>query len=148
MALENVTRSDLTGDQSPLQVEIASLRNRLRNEERFHARLLDAVQEAVIATDLAGRVIFWNCFAEQLYGWSAAEAMGRNVLELIGAPGVAAARSEVTVASAKWRDVDRRTDSSAPRWLDLSSPRKRRTHSGWPGQNCWHRRHFLRRHTS
>ena len=53
----------------------------------FHARLLDEVQEAVIATDLTGRVLYWNCFAETLYGWSAEEAIGRNVLELKAAPG-------------------------------------------------------------
>src|SRR4051812_18935729 len=48
----------------------------------FHARLLDAVQEAVIATDLNGRVLYWNRFAETLYGWTAQEAIGRSVLEL------------------------------------------------------------------
>jgi PAS domain S-box-containing protein len=50
--------------------------------ELFHARLLDQVQEAVIAKDLSGRVIYWNRFAESLYGWSAQEALGRNALEL------------------------------------------------------------------
>jgi PAS domain S-box-containing protein len=47
-----------------------------------HARLLDQVQEAVIAADLSGRVIYWNRFAENLYGWKAEEALGRNILEL------------------------------------------------------------------
>jgi PAS domain S-box-containing protein len=47
-----------------------------------HARLLDQVQEAVIAADLSGRVIYWNRFAENLYGWKAKEALGRNILEL------------------------------------------------------------------
>ena len=49
---------------------------------RFQAHLLDAVDEAVIATDLQGTIIFWNRFAERLYGWPAAEAMGRSVVEL------------------------------------------------------------------
>lgn len=44
--------------------------------------LLDSVQEAVIATDLRGIVIYWNAFAEQLYGWPASEAMGRSILDL------------------------------------------------------------------
>jgi PAS domain S-box-containing protein len=47
---------------------------------RFHAHLLDVVGEAVIATDLEGRVVFWNKFAEKLLGWTAAEAMGRPAL--------------------------------------------------------------------
>jgi PAS domain S-box-containing protein len=55
-----------------------------RGEEqiRFQARLLDAVHEAVIATDPAGTVLYWNRFAEGLYGWPAEEAVGRNILEL------------------------------------------------------------------
>jgi PAS domain S-box-containing protein len=54
---------------------------------RVQALLLDSVQEAVIATDLDGRVIFWNRFAEALYGWTADEAIGRTVLDLNVAPG-------------------------------------------------------------
>jgi PAS domain S-box-containing protein len=59
---------------------------------RFQARLLDAVDQAVIATDLDGSVTFWNRFAEQLYGWSAKEALGRNVLELTSGSDPAKAR--------------------------------------------------------
>jgi PAS domain S-box-containing protein len=49
---------------------------------QFRARMLDAVGQAVIATDLAGNVTYWNRAAEQLYGWTAAEAIGRKVVEL------------------------------------------------------------------
>jgi len=48
----------------------------------LHAHLLDTVTPAVIATDLEGCVTYWNRFAEQLYGWSAKEALGRHVLDL------------------------------------------------------------------
>lgn len=48
----------------------------------LHEHLLDAVTQAVVATDLEGHVIYWNRFAEQLYGWSAEEALGRHVLDL------------------------------------------------------------------
>jgi PAS domain S-box-containing protein len=54
----------------------------IEHSAKFHMRLLDAVQEAVIATDLQGRVLYWNRFAEALYGWTSEEALGRNVLEL------------------------------------------------------------------
>jgi diguanylate cyclase (GGDEF)-like protein/PAS domain S-box-containing protein len=56
---------------------------RKQMEERIHfqARLLDAVGQAVIATDLQGKVVYWNQAAEELYGWSAGEAMGRSGLE-------------------------------------------------------------------
>src|SRR5690606_3596052 len=42
-------------------------------EERvaFQASLLDQVRNAVIATDLDGKIIYWNRFAEYLYQWKA-----------------------------------------------------------------------------
>jgi PAS domain S-box-containing protein len=49
---------------------------------RFQARLLDAVEQAVIATDLQGNIIYWNRFAEVLYGWQSDEVLGRSILEV------------------------------------------------------------------
>ena len=49
----------------------------------FHAGLLEAVEQSVIATDLNGTVIYWNRFAETVYGWSRAEALGRAISELL-----------------------------------------------------------------
>ena len=49
---------------------------------RFQARLLDAVGQSVIATDLEGMVLYWNRAAQELYGWSAGEALGRNLRDL------------------------------------------------------------------
>src|SRR5215213_6116556 len=69
-------------------------------------RLLDAVQEAVIATDLDGRVVYWNRFAEDLYGWSAEEALGGLVFELNAAPEAEVDAQEVMTllqAGQTWR---------------------------------------------
>jgi PAS domain S-box-containing protein len=65
-------------------VTFRDLTERVRAEEeaRFHARLLDAVGEAVIATDRQGKIVYWNRAAEESYGWSAEEATGRSVLEV------------------------------------------------------------------
>lgn len=43
------------------------------------ARLLASLGQAVIATDAIGTIRFWNAAAEQLYGWTAAEVIGRNI---------------------------------------------------------------------
>jgi PAS domain S-box-containing protein len=43
------------------------------------ARVLDQVHDAVIATDLEGRVTRWNKGAERLFGYAAAEVLGRHV---------------------------------------------------------------------
>jgi diguanylate cyclase (GGDEF)-like protein/PAS domain S-box-containing protein len=48
----------------------------------FHARLLDSVGQAVIAADPQGKVIYWNRAAQELYGWSAEEAIGRPIMEV------------------------------------------------------------------
>lgn len=44
--------------------------------------LLEALGHAVIATDTQGTVLAWNGAAEQLYGWPAAEAVGRDITEV------------------------------------------------------------------
>jgi two-component system cell cycle sensor histidine kinase/response regulator CckA len=61
-------------------------RSRSEAAIRFQAQLLNAVQQAVVATDPDGIVIFWNKFAELLYGWTAEEAVGQTIQELTPSP--------------------------------------------------------------
>jgi diguanylate cyclase (GGDEF)-like protein/PAS domain S-box-containing protein len=56
-------------------------RTHAEEEIRFHARLLDAVGQAVVAIDPGGRVVYWNKTAEESLGWSAGDVRGRSVLE-------------------------------------------------------------------
>ncbi len=69
---------ELTRINEQLQLEIAQHK---RTEEQllFQAQLLDNVREAIIATDLDGRVIYWGKGAEVLYGHASEEAMGRGI---------------------------------------------------------------------
>lgn len=60
---------------------------------RFQAQLLDSVEQSVIATDLEGKVIYWNRFAETLFGWSAEEALGQDIMGLT-TPNVMAEQGE------------------------------------------------------
>jgi len=53
---------------------------------RLHANLLKAIPAALIATDVAGQIIYWNRFAEKLYGWSASEVLGHSILEITVPP--------------------------------------------------------------
>ena len=55
---------------------------RAQERTRFQAGLLDAVGQAVIATDLQGRITYWNHQAEDLYGFSAEEMRGRSIMEI------------------------------------------------------------------
>lgn len=46
------------------------------------ARIIDEIHDAVIATDLAGRVTTWNRGAERLFGYGAREMLGCSVARL------------------------------------------------------------------
>ena len=56
---------------------------RAQESIQFQASLLDAVEEAVIATDLNGKIIFWNSFAEHLFGWASREVLGADIVEIV-----------------------------------------------------------------
>ncbi|HEX2556110.1 MAG TPA: PAS domain S-box protein [Microvirga sp.] len=70
----------------------------------FQASLLDAVGQSVMATDLDGRIIYYNTFAERLYGWSADEATGRHVAELTSGndPAKSAAAMAFLASGGSW----------------------------------------------
>jgi diguanylate cyclase (GGDEF)-like protein/PAS domain S-box-containing protein len=51
---------------------------------RYQAALVAHVSDAIIATDNEGTVTSWNPAAESMYGWTASDAVGRNVAEVIG----------------------------------------------------------------
>jgi two-component system cell cycle sensor histidine kinase/response regulator CckA len=70
-------------------------RHRSEAAIRFQAQLLNAVQQAVVATDPEGLVIFWNTFAQKLYGWTAQEAAGRPIEELTPSPFLREHASEI-----------------------------------------------------
>ncbi len=55
-------------------------RKAMEQQLRFQATLLNAIGQAVIATDVHGMVTYWNSAAEKLYGWSAEEVLGKYVV--------------------------------------------------------------------
>jgi len=57
------------------------------SEMATQAALLDEVDVAVVATDLNGLITHWNRGAEQLYGWTVAEAIGQVGTHLLTPPG-------------------------------------------------------------
>src|SRR4051794_5584518 len=76
------------------------------SEGPFDSRnLLSSLGEAVVATDLAGRVRYWSAAAERLYGWSAAEVMGRPATAFLVpamTQGIADAIRAALLAGATW----------------------------------------------
>jgi PAS domain S-box-containing protein len=56
---------------------------RMEHILRQRADLLDLASEAIVVRDLDGTVQFWNSGAAALYGWSAEEARGKNLHQLL-----------------------------------------------------------------
>jgi len=77
----------LNSDGKPYQyVAIRSdITERKRAEEqiREQAALLDQAQDAILVRDLGQNILFWNKGAEKIYGWSAAEVIGKNAADLL-----------------------------------------------------------------
>jgi PAS domain S-box-containing protein len=66
----------VTERTAQLESEIAE-RKQAEEQIRYQANLLQNVSDAVIATDPDFHIMHWNHAAETLYGWSAAEVIGR-----------------------------------------------------------------------
>lgn len=65
---------------------------------KFHANLLNEIDEAVIATRQNGDITYWNKAAEKLYGWNETEVIGRNILD-VAQPSVTNKDIALTMAS-------------------------------------------------
>lgn len=61
----------------------------------LRAKLLDALGEAVIATDADGIISYWNRAAERLFGWTADEVLGRDIVEVTPAREARAQADEI-----------------------------------------------------
>ena len=78
---------------STLQVQVRPLLTQLVTEQRRTRVILDNSNDAFIALGTDGLVTDWNGAAERTFGWSAQEAIGRDLVELIIPPDQRAAHS-------------------------------------------------------
>lgn len=60
-----------------------SERKEAEEKIREQAALLDKARDAIIVCDLERRIVFWNQGAEGIYGWPAAEAVGKDIWKLL-----------------------------------------------------------------
>lgn len=60
-------------------------RKRSEGQLTYYASLLENMGDAVLGTDAEFALTAWNRRAQEMFGWSAAEALGRRVFELIPA---------------------------------------------------------------
>lgn len=69
---------DVTAEEAA-RVEAEKAQERIAQQ----AALLDIANDAIIVRDLDGRIEYWNRAAEQIYGWSAEEVLGRKASEFM-----------------------------------------------------------------
>ncbi|EFH40244.1 kinase family protein [Arabidopsis lyrata subsp. lyrata] len=51
--------------------------------DKQYLNILQSMAQAVHVFDLNGQIIFWNSMAERLYGFSAAEALGKDPIDIL-----------------------------------------------------------------
>ena len=87
------------GDGRPIKMAgtIQDITERRRAEEllREQADLLNLAYDAIVVRDMEDRIHFWNKGAERIYGWSAAEVLGRRTSDFLyqDIPGFIAAKN-------------------------------------------------------
>ncbi|GAB1645161.1 two-component system sensor histidine kinase NtrB [Krasilnikovia sp. MM14-A1259] len=57
--------------------------NRSAEDESKLAAIVESCEDTIIATDLHGNVVSWNPSAERMYGWTAEEMAGENIMKVI-----------------------------------------------------------------
>jgi PAS domain S-box-containing protein len=80
-------------DQRPLRMlgttQDIDTRKRAEHALARDAALLARVEDAIVCTDAQGLITYWNKGAEQLYGWSSAELLGRSLMDRLPTDGIA-----------------------------------------------------------
>ena len=74
-----------------IAVDMSARRSAEQELERSRATMeaiLGSALDAVVAMDLEGRTVEWNRAAERTFGYTRDEALGTDLLELVGTPGV------------------------------------------------------------
>jgi PAS domain S-box-containing protein len=69
-----IARSDMRRSEADLKVQ---------SRDRELASVLESTDEAFMSVDAAGMITAWNAQAEDLYGWDAADAIGRNLADTV-----------------------------------------------------------------
>src|SRR5580700_1078652 len=76
----DITLSPLdTKDGPQIMCVVRDMTDRRRIERDLHrqAQLIEASHDAIIVREPGGRILQWNAGAQEIYGWSAAEAIGQ-----------------------------------------------------------------------
>ena len=82
-AADYLDKSKLGAQLLERSIRYAIERKQSEHKIREQAALLDIATDAIFVQDLESRILFWNKGAEHLYGFSVAEAIGKNANQLL-----------------------------------------------------------------
>ena len=96
----SISKFEAAGEKI-MTVRLRDVSERYAAEQRIRqmAAIVQSSQDAIISEDLEGVIVSWNIGAERMYGYTAAEAIGRNARMLL----VSDAKDEVSENIAKAR---------------------------------------------
>lgn len=85
VSLSATATVDSEGNYLMSRSVVLDISERLQAEHKIReqAALLDVATDAIFVQDLKNHILFWNKGAEHLYGWEAAEVVGKNATELL-----------------------------------------------------------------
>jgi len=135
-----VIREDLVRMARPAAVALANALAREQTERtaKLNQAVLETANDVYMATDERGRVIEWTPHAERVFGYSAAEALGRPVEELTMAEEVrhlyAVARDQLIAAGERGEPLRFETvasDRAGRRFAVEVSAAAIRSRQGW-----------------
>ena len=87
---------------------MTDLTERRRDEERLakQAALLDIAQDAIVVRGIDHGILYWNRSAERIYGWTASEALGKSIEELLyDDPDEFTRATETTLTTGRWSGI-------------------------------------------
>jgi PAS domain S-box-containing protein len=94
------------------------IEERLRESEARHRAITEAAQDAIITVDARGDISFWNPAAQRIFGYRAAEAVGRNLVGLL-----VAARDQAGMQQELAAPADAAAEAVRGRTLELCGVR-------------------------
>jgi PAS domain S-box-containing protein len=120
-------------EQARLETRVRQL-TKARSELFERTSLLDLAQDSILSLRMNGAIEFWNKGAEQMYGWSAAEALGRISYELLEAsfPQPLAEMEQTLITYGAWQGEVVYTKKDGGKLVVLSRWALKRTPEGAP----------------
>jgi two-component system, cell cycle sensor histidine kinase and response regulator CckA len=109
-------------------------RKRSEDKIREQANLLELAHDAIFVRSLEEKIQYWNRGAEQLYGWSATEAIGGDFVEMADEDRILfAAAKEILLKEGRWSGEVRKLTKAGREVFVVSSWTLLRDAEGNPG---------------